>query len=105
MRLRGSGFTSLRERGLLPHHQGEVLHVLGNPKSEEVHVKVLGCGHSLPKLQTAAKDQGACEDYAEGLQDFDQGGNSAILGAEIQHVLVTLGEKMTEEERRRWWRP
>ncbi|KAK2089808.1 hypothetical protein P7K49_032474 [Saguinus oedipus] len=64
-----------------------------------MHVKVLGCGHSLPKLQTAAKDQGACEDYAEGLQEFDKGGNSAIPGAEIQHVLVTLGEKMTEEER------
>merc|ERR1712096_508287 len=69
----------------------EVLKVLGNPKSDEMNVKM---------LQTVAKnkDQGTYEDYVEGLRVFDKEGNGTVMGAEIRHVLVTLGEKMTEEE-------
>ncbi|XP_055257374.1 myosin light polypeptide 6-like [Moschus berezovskii] len=78
----------------------EVLKVLGNPKSDEMNVKVLDFEHFLPMLQTVAKnkDQGTYEDYVEGLLVFDKGGNGTVMGAEIRHVLVTLGEKMTEEE-------
>ncbi|XP_057631830.1 myosin light polypeptide 6-like [Chionomys nivalis] len=81
-------------------YQREVLKVLGNPKSDEMNVEVLDFEHFLPMLQTVAKnkDQGTYEDYVEGLCVFDKEGNGTVMGAEIQHVLVTLGEKMTEEE-------
>ncbi|XP_043852783.1 myosin light polypeptide 6-like [Dromiciops gliroides] len=74
----------------------EVLKVLGNPKSDGMNVKVLDFEHFLPMLQTVAKnkDQGTYEDYVEGLQVFDKEGNSIVTG----HVLIILGEKMTEEE-------
>ncbi|CAO2581908.1 Myosin light polypeptide 6 [Lemmus lemmus] len=74
----------------------EVLKVLGN----QMNVKVLDFEHFLPMLQTVAKnkDQGTYEDYVEGLRVFDKEGNGTVMGAEIRHVLVTLGEKMTEEE-------
>ncbi|KAH0500430.1 Myosin light polypeptide 6 [Microtus ochrogaster] len=78
----------------------EVLKVLGKPKSNEMNVKVLDFEHFLPMLQTVAKnkDQGTYEDYVKGLCVFDKEGNGTVMGAEIWHVLLTLGEKMTEEE-------
>ncbi|XP_025218851.1 myosin light polypeptide 6-like [Theropithecus gelada] len=78
----------------------EVLKVLGNPKSNEMNVKVLEFEHLLPILQTVAKnkDQGTYEDYVEGLQVFDKEGNGTVMGVEFWLVLVTLGEKITEEE-------
>ncbi|XP_005348897.1 myosin light polypeptide 6-like [Microtus ochrogaster] len=78
----------------------EVFKVLGNSKKYEMSVKVLDFEHFLPMLQTVAKnkDQGPWEDYVEDLHVFDKEGNGIIMGAEIWHVLVTLGEKMAEEE-------
>ena len=50
----------------------EVLKVLGNPKSDEMNVKVLDFEHFLPMLQTVAKnkDQGTHEDYVGSLLVF-----------------------------------
>ncbi|XP_010336655.1 myosin light polypeptide 6-like [Saimiri boliviensis] len=78
----------------------EVLKVQGNPKSNEMNVKILDFEHFLPMLQIVAKnkDQGPYEDYVKGLPVFDKEGNGAVMGAEIRHVLVTLGQKMTEDE-------
>ncbi|KAG8585768.1 hypothetical protein GDO81_005145 [Engystomops pustulosus] len=78
----------------------EVLKVLGNPKSDELNSKTLGFDQFLPMMQTIAKnkDQGTSEDFVEGLRVFDKEGNGTVMGSEIRHVLVTLGEKMTEEE-------
>lgn len=60
----------------------------------------MGFEHFLSTLQTVSKnkDQGAYEGSVESLGVFDKEGNGAVLGAEIHHVLVTLGEKMTEKQ-------
>lgn len=67
-----------------------------SPLPSEMNMKTLSFEQFLPMMQTIAKnkDQGCFEDYVEGLRVFDKEGNGTVMGAEIRHVLVTLG-KMT----------
>ncbi|KAG9511374.1 Myosin light chain alkali [Fragariocoptes setiger] len=44
------------------------------------------------------KESGAYEDFMEGLKVYDKNENGAMMEAELAHVLLSLGEKLTDAE-------
>ncbi|GAB6025116.1 myosin light chain 1 [Chamberlinius hualienensis] len=44
------------------------------------------------------KDVGTFEDFMEGLKVYDKAENGQMLAAELAHVLLTLGERLTDPQ-------
>lgn len=44
------------------------------------------------------KESGAYEDFMEGLKVYDKNENGLMMEAELAHILLSLGEKLTDVE-------
>lgn len=47
---------------------------------------------------TKEKEQGAFPDFMEGLKVFDKEESGKILAAELRHILLALGERLSADE-------
>nr|XP_039267369.1 myosin catalytic light chain, smooth muscle-like [Styela clava] len=89
----------IRALGECPTNE-DVMKYMGNPSQEELKTKKMTVEEFLPVLSQIQKlaKQGSYEDFVEGLRVFDKDGNGTLRGAEIRHILTTLGERMSTSE-------
>lgn len=76
-----------------------VLLVLKRLKFIELATKQITFNEFMPILAQTKRqaERGSYEDFVEGLRVFDKENNGTVLGAELRHVLATLGNyKPTE---------
>ncbi|KAJ8917986.1 hypothetical protein NQ315_011439 [Exocentrus adspersus] len=52
----------------------------------------------VSQLKKEVKDQGCYEDFIECLKLYDKNENGLMLVGELSHSLLTLGEKLTDDE-------
>ncbi|XP_018565324.1 myosin light chain alkali-like [Anoplophora glabripennis] len=52
----------------------------------------------ISELKKEVKDQGCYEDFIECLKLYDKNANGLMLSGELSHSLLTLGEKLTDDE-------
>jgi myosin light chain 6 len=71
---------------------------LGGTKKEGE--KVMTLDEFLPIYSQAKKDKdvGQYEDFMEGLKVYDKQENGTMMAGELAHVLLSLGEKLTDAE-------
>lgn len=69
---------------LADHHRDAITDMASNKMTCEEFLPVFG------RIQTEAQ-KGTFEDFMEGMRVFDKDGNGTVMGAEIRHVLTTLG--------------
>jgi len=62
--------------------------------------KTLTCDEFLPIFSQVKKEkeQGTAEDFLEGLKVYDKQENGQMMAAELAHVLLSLGERLTDPE-------
>lgn len=70
------------------------------PTKEDLNRKQISFDEFLPVLAEVSKlpSTGTKEDFTEGMKVFDKDSNGYVLAVEIQHVLGSLGEALSQEE-------
>ena len=86
----------LRSLDLVPT-QAQVLNVGGTKKKGE---KQLALEEFLPMYSQLKKDKdvGTYEDFAECMKVYDKMDNGMMMEAELAHILMSLGEKLSDPE-------
>lgn len=70
------------------------------PSKEDLNRKQVTFDEFLPIIKEVSemKTSGTVEDFMEGMKVFDKESNGYVLAVEIQHVLASLGEPLSQEE-------
>ena len=86
----------LRSLDIVPT-QASVLKVGGTKKKGEKHIAL---EEFLPIFSQLKKDKdvGAYEDFAECMKVYDKMDNGMMMDAELEHILMALGEKLPQSD-------
>jgi len=89
---------AMRAFGYTPTNE-EVHKILDSPSKDEMKSRFVTFNEFLPMLAQVGKvKRSGYDQFIDGLKMFDKEGNGTLLGAEMRHVLCSMGEKLTEEE-------